>query len=160
MKLGPVPVLLLCLVTGSALSACEQRENADAAGTAAADTAPAVPPGDGIQLERKMWIAIEAKDWPAVEAMIADGFQSAHADGARDRAGEMELIRGLNAGKPTLTDFKVTNQGDEIVVTYKISVEETIDGKTLSSAPAVRQSVWQYTPAGWQWIAHANLKPL
>ena len=69
-------------------------------------------------------------------------------------------MRQLNPGKVIITESKTTKQGAQVIVTYKASVEETIDGKAMSSLPAVRQSVWQYTPAGWQWIAHSNLRPL
>jgi hypothetical protein len=46
---------------------------------------------DGRKMERQMWEDIEAKTWKAVEGKIAEGFQSVHPDGARDRAGEISL---------------------------------------------------------------------
>lgn len=113
---------------------------------------------EGEKLERQMWSDFKAKDWPAVDAKIAAGFQSVHRDGPHDRAGEIALIKGLTLGDYTLTDFKVTPNGDDLVVTYWVSVPETIDGKRLSSKPAMRMSVWEHGPTGWQWIAHANLK--
>jgi len=113
------------------------------------------------QAERQMWDAIKAKDWAAVDARLAPGFQSAHDDGARDKAGEMALIRALDVTDYTITDVKVTEGGaDVMIITYRISVPETIDGQRLSSKPAMRVSVWQKGAAGWQWIAHANLKAL
>ena len=45
-----------------------------------------------------MWEDIKANNWEAVEGKIAEGFQSVHADGARDRAGEITLIRKLDIG--------------------------------------------------------------
>ena len=68
-------------------------------------------------------------------------------------------MKGLKLGDYTLSDFKVTNNGDEMVVTYWISVPETIDGKRVDKK-AMRLSVWQNSPAGWQWIAHANMVPV
>jgi hypothetical protein len=122
---------------------------------ASAQTSP------GEQAERRMWEAIKAKNWTAVDAMIAPGFQSAHEDGARDKAGEMTLMRALDITDYTITDVKVTDSGtDLMIVTYRISVPETIDGKQLSSKPAMRMSVWQKTTAGWQWISHVNLRAL
>lgn len=119
-----------------------------------------VPPPDGEQMERQIWSDMKAKNLAAVEAKIAPAFQSVHPDGARDRAGEIALIKGLKVGPYTLKDFKVTNNGDQLIVTYSISVVETVGGKQLSTKPAMRQSVWAKNAAGWQWIAHANLNPL
>ncbi|HET7290706.1 MAG TPA: nuclear transport factor 2 family protein [Thermodesulfobacteriota bacterium] len=116
---------------------------------------------EGEKLERKMWTAIIAGDNAAVESMIAPGFQSVHEDGARDRAGEIKLLEGLDPLKVQFSDFKVTEQGDTIIITYSVSVAESIDGKNLTNpAPSPRQSVWIKTPSGWQWIAHANLNPI
>lgn len=114
----------------------------------------------GEKMERDIWAKIKADDWTAVEAMIASGFQSVHEDGARDRDEELKLLKGLDLGEPDFTDFKVTEQGDAIIVTYKVSVTEKIGGKDVSSEPAVRQSVWLKGQAGWQWITHANLSPI
>jgi len=115
---------------------------------------------DGEKMERQMWEDIEAKNWKAVEGKIAEGFQSVHPDGARDRAGEISLIKNLNVGKTALSDFKSTANGDNIVVTYMISAQETIDLERLPTKPAPRLSVWKKAANGWQWICHANLTPI
>lgn len=116
---------------------------------------------EGEKLERKMWTAVMAGDKAAIESMVGPGFQSVHQDGARDRAEELKLLEGLDPSLVKFSNFKVTEQGDTIIVTYDVSVSETIDGKKLpDSAPSPRLSVWLDTPTGWQWIAHANLKPL
>src|SRR5213080_2474039 len=101
---------------------------------------------DGEKMEKQMWEDIKAKNWKAVESKIADGFQSVHPDGARDRAAEISLIKNLNV--------------DDIVVTYMISAQETIDLERLPTKPAPRLSVWKKGASGWQWICHANLTPI
>ncbi len=111
-------------------------------------------------MERQIWAEIKDKNWKAVESKIAKGFQSVHPDGARDRAGEISLIKNLKASDISFADFKSTTNGDDIVVTYMISVRETIDGKPLSTKPAPRVSVWKKGSSGWQWITHANLNPI
>lgn len=116
---------------------------------------------EGEKLERKMWSTIMAGDMAAVESMIAPGFQSVHQDGARDRDGELALLKGLDPVNVQFSDFKVTEQGDTIIVTYGVSVSESIAGQKLSNpSPSPRQSVWLKTTSGWQWIAHANLNPM
>ena len=115
---------------------------------------------DGEKMEKQMWEDIKAKNWKAVEDKIAEGFQSVHPDGPRDRAGEISLIKNLNVGKVALSDLKSTANGDNIVVTYMISAQETIDLERLPTKPAPRLSVWKKAGNGWQWICHANLTPI
>ena len=124
--------------------------------------APATGSGisEGEKLERQMASDIQAKNWKAVEARIADGFQSVHPDGIRDRAGEIALLKGMNFGKFTLGDFKSNAIGDNIVVSFTMTVAETIDGKELPAKPAYRLSVWKKGASGWQWISHANFTPI
>jgi len=123
-----------------------------------AEETPAAPgASEGEKLEREMAADIKAKNWKAVESRIADGFQSVHPDGPRDRAGEIALLKKMNFGDFTLSNFKSTVVGDNIVVTFTMTVAQTIDGKQLPPKPAYRLSVWKKGASGWQWIAHANL---
>jgi hypothetical protein len=91
---------------------------------------------------------IKAKNWQAVQSRIAEGFQSVHPDGVRDRAAEIALLKKMNFGDFTLSDFKSTTIGDNIVVTFTMSVAETIDGKRLPAKPAYRLSVWKKERTG------------
>jgi len=125
----------------------------------AQETSAAVREPDGETLERQMADDLKAKNWSAVEAKIADGFQSVHPDGVRDRAGEIALLKKMNFGDFTLDNFKSTTIGDNIVVTFTMTVSETIDGKRLPAKPAYRLSVWKKGVNGWQWISHANFAP-
>jgi len=63
----------------------------------------------------------------------------------------------MNLGDFTLSNFKSTVVGDNIVVTFTMTVAQTIDGKQLPPKPAYRLSVWKKGAGGWQWIRHANL---
>ena len=123
-----------------------------------AEETPATPSAsEGEKLEREMAADIKARNWNAVESRIADGFQSVHPDGPRDRAGEIALLKKMNFGDFTLGNFKSTVIGDNIVVTFTMTVAQIIDGKQLPPQPAYRLSVWKKGSAGWQWISHANL---
>ena len=123
-------------------------------------TTAAAEPSEGEKLERQMAADIKAKNWDAVESRIADGFQSVHPDGPRDRASEIALLKQMNFGDFTLSNFKSTVVGDNIVVTFIMTVAQTIDGKQLRPKPAYRLSVWKKGAGGWQWISHANLAPI
>src|SRR5580765_1814847 len=121
---------------------------------------PTAGAAEGEKMERQMWADFKAKEWKAVESKIAEWFQSIHPDGPRDRAGEIALIESLKLGEFTLSNFKSTVNADNIVVTYMIAVQETIDQKRLPGKPAPRLSVWKKGTHGWQWICHANLNPI
>jgi len=123
-------------------------------------TASGSKTSEGEKLERQMASDIQAKNWTAVEARIAEGFQSVHPDGVRDRAGEIALLKKMNFGAFTLSDFKSNTIGDNIVVTFTMTVAETIDSKQLPAKPAYRLSVWKKGVNGWQWISHANFTPI
>ena len=115
---------------------------------------------EGEQLERQMAADIKAKNWTAVESRIANGFQSVHPDGPRDRVAEIALLKKMNLSDFTLSSFKSTVIGDNIVVTFTMTVAQTIDGKQLPPKPAYRLSVWKKGAGGWQWISHANFAPI
>jgi len=148
----PLGVYALAVISYLALSAVCLR--------AQSETPIAAGASEGEKMERQMWADFKAKDWKVVESKIAEGFQSIHPDGARDRAGEISLIEHLNLGEFTLSNFKTTVNGGNIVVTYTIAVQETIDQKQLSAKPTARLSVWKKGTHGWQWICHANLNPI
>jgi hypothetical protein len=114
----------------------------------------------GEKLEREMWQAMKSMDWNLIESRLSDAFQSAHQDGARGKDEEFELIKKLKLSPYTLSDFKITESGSTIIVSYFVSVEETIDGKILPTKPAERLSVWLKEGDVWRWIAHANLNPM
>jgi hypothetical protein len=114
----------------------------------------------GEKLVRQLWADIKDRNAEGAGKMIAQGFQSVHQDGARNREQEIELIKELDLGKYDLSDFTVTQNGPVIVATNSVSAEETIDGKRLSTETAPRLDVFLKTDSGWQLIAHANLKPI
>ena len=116
--------------------------------------------GLGEKLLSQLWVDMQKPDMERIEKTTAKGFQSVHQYGSNTREQQIELIKTLNFGEYTLSDVEITRNGPVIVATYLVSVEETIKGKQLSKKPAPRLSVFLKTDSGWQWIAHANLKPL
>jgi len=114
----------------------------------------------GEDLVRELWNDFKMQNISALEKKIAPGFQSIHEDGARDAEAELKLLKELNLEEYALSNFKVTQVGPAIIVSYFVSVEETIEGKRLSTKPAARLTIFLKTDSSWQWIAHANLNPL
>ena len=62
----------------------------------------------GEKLVRQLYEDVKTGNMEALKKMMAPGFQSVHRDGARDRKEEFQLIKGLNFGKYTLTNLKVS----------------------------------------------------
>ena len=123
--------------------------------------APAAEPSQGERLVRQLWAYSKEHKVMEIAKMMGPGFQSIHEDGAGDREAEIQVLEKVNLGKYTLSNFKVTQNGPVIIVTYFVSVEETLRGKRLSATkPAARLSAWLKTDSGWQWIIHANLRSL
>ena len=112
---------------------------------------------EGERLEKELWADMKAFNIKSLEHKIAPEFQSIHLDGPRNRVGELELIKNLHLGNYNISNFKSSQLGDTIVVTYTLSVDETIDERRLSRKPSPRMSVWKKKGNEWQWIAHANL---
>jgi hypothetical protein len=114
----------------------------------------------GTSLVEKVWTEMKANNAEGLREIMADGFQSLHQDGSRNLEDQLVLIAGLSLGEYKLTDFKVTTLDNTMIVTYFVSVEETIDGERLDSEPAPRMSVFVRSGDDWKWLAHVNMKPM
>lgn len=115
---------------------------------------------DGEKLVRNLWQFFANRQMAKLEAMTSPAFQSVHSFGAYGKAQEMNLLKNLKLGQYQLSDFKTTQQGPVVIVTYMVRAAETIKGERLGGRPAPRMTIFVQTKAGWQWLAHANLKPV
>ncbi len=117
--------------------------------------------GIGEKLIRSFFEASGKGDQAALERTLAQGFQSVHTNGVRDRQGELDLIRDIKLDSPTLANFKTTENGPALVVTFQVNApNEVLGGKTVSKGSYERMAVWLDTDSGWKLIAYANLAPL
>ena len=124
---------------------------------------PAWSAGDdlGKKLILSFFEASGKGDQAALERTLAQGFQSVHTDGVRDRQGELDLIRDIKLGSPALANFKTTRNGPALVVTFQVNApDEVLGGKAVDEGSYERMAVWLDTDSGWKLIAYANLAPL
>ena len=121
---------------------------------------PGQPQVNGEELVRQLWNDFKTNDREILGKWLDEGFQSVHEDGYRNRDQELELLVNLNLGEYELSDFNSTQSGNILVVTYFVSVYETIEGKLMPTDPAARMSVFKFKDNAWKWIAHANLNPM
>ena len=103
---------------------------------------------------------IQEKSWPALEQLLSPACQFVTRHGSCDRAEAMNLMKEMNLGQVRFKDFKVTQAGDNLIVSFWLSASEMIGGKALPTGFSPRLSVWQRVGADWQCVAYADLNPL
>jgi hypothetical protein len=96
----------------------------------------------GESLEREMRGYVKDKKWDKLEGMIAPYFQAILFDGARSKEQFIARAKTLNVTEDNLDNFKVTENGDLIVISYTSNISETINGQKTSSS-GYRMSTWQ-----------------
>jgi hypothetical protein len=114
---------------------------------------------EGERLERLWWDQQKSQDIAGLTKLMSPAFQSVNTKGAQDLAFNMAIIKAEKLGNYELSNIKVTQSQDNLIVTYQIKVPENYLGKQMSSKLHYRLDVWTKTPTGWQIIAHANLNP-
>jgi hypothetical protein len=114
----------------------------------------------GEKLVTELFADIKAHHWDKLENMIHPAFQSVHEDGTRNKDEEMRLLKGLQLGEYTLTDFNITMSESIMIVSYEVTAQELIDGKSTLPQSSYRLSVFHMTDEGWKWVAHASFIPI
>jgi len=103
---------------------------------------------------------IQEKNWQALEQLLSPACQFVTGQGSCGRAEAMKLMKEMNLGEVRFKDFKVTQAGDNLIVSFWLSASESIGGKMLSTEFSPRLSVWQRVGADWQCVAYADLNPV
>jgi hypothetical protein len=115
---------------------------------------------EGERLERLWWDQQKSQDIAGLTKLMSPAFQSINSKGAQDLAFNMAIIKAEKLGKYELSNIKVTQSQDNLIVTYQIAVPENYLGQKMSPKSHYRMDVWNKTATGWQIIAHANLNPI
>jgi hypothetical protein len=108
-------------------------------------------------LERLSVKLIQDKNWDALEKMLDPACQFVSMNGACDRASTMSLMKQMNLGPVKFKDFKATQAGDNLIVSFWLAALEFCDGKELSPNYSPRLSVWKKVTNQWLCIAYADL---
>jgi len=112
------------------------------------------------RLERMSVALIREKNWQALERLLSPACQFVTGHGSCDRAEAMKLMKEMNLGEVRFKDFKVTQAGDNLVVSFWLSASEMIGGKVLPTEFSPRLSVWQRVGPDWQCVAYADFNPV
>jgi len=108
-------------------------------------------------LERLSVKLIQDKNWGELEKMLAPSCQFVSSQGSCDKESAMSLMKEMRLGPVKFKDFKVTQAGDNLIVSFWIAALEYRDGKELSPEYSPRLSVWKHLDSKWQCIAYADL---
>ncbi len=112
------------------------------------------------RLEELSVALIQKKNWQALERLLSPACQFVTGHGSCDRAEAMKLMKEMNLGEVRFKDFKVTQAGDNLVVSFWLSASEMIGGQVLSTGFSPRLSVWQRVGPDWQCVAYADFNPV
>jgi hypothetical protein len=112
------------------------------------------------RLEELSVVLIREKNWQALERLLSPACQFVTGHGSCDRAEAMKLMKEMNLGEVRFKDFKVTQAGDNLVVSFWLSASEMIGGKVLPTEFSPRLSVWQRVGPDWQCVAYADFNPV
>ena len=108
-------------------------------------------------LERLSVKLIQDKNWGELEKMLSPSCQFVSSQGSCDKESAMSLMKEMHLGPVKFKDFKVTQAGDNLIVSFWIAALEYRDGKELSPEYSPRLSVWKHLDGNWQCIAYADL---
>jgi len=108
----------------------------------------------------KIFDALASGDAEKVRPLLAPEFQIARSDGAVYNKEEY-LARSIPRieSKPVFSNVIATRNGDIVVVSLRLQIEEHVDGKTAESV-FPHLIVFRVTPDGWQVLAAANFAKL
>jgi len=112
------------------------------------------------RLEELSVALIQEKNWQALEQLLSPACQFVTGHGSVGRTEAIKLMKEMNLGEVRFKDFKVTEAGPNLIVSFRLSASEMIGGKLLSPEFSPRLSVWQRVGPDWQCVAYADLNPV
>jgi hypothetical protein len=111
-----------------------------------------------LEKEKAAWQAFKDKKSDDFKKLVSAKLMAVYAEGVSDMPGELEAMQKWDMKSFAISDYKVTSDGSETVVTtYKVAVEGTVDGKDQSGTYNAA-SVWKKQKGEWMAIFHTNIK--
>jgi uncharacterized protein DUF4440 len=111
-----------------------------------------------VQNERAIWDALKSQDWTTFGKLV-EGVTTVDMNGVNpgiQRAGLAEQLKTLVTNSYELSEIRArTVTPTVILLTYKIAVDQTFDGKHVPS-PLWGMSLWHKKGAKWVPVAHSE----
>jgi hypothetical protein len=120
------------------------KSSAKAASSPAATPAAAVAGPDAIANEKLVWDFFKSKNYDGFASLLASDFVEVEPDKVYDKAGSVEGVKGFDASKATLSDWRSLKLDDDaMLVTYAVKLAGTPGaGERHSSIWANRDGKW------------------
>jgi hypothetical protein len=109
----------------------------------------------GKQLLRRYFTDLQRVNRADLRKFLSPAFQVQRADGTRQTKAEL-LKNPPKVGPYTFRGMRTTADANVLVVTFQVSVIETINGKPFKTGFAPRVAVFVAVAKGWQLIGYAN----
>jgi hypothetical protein len=111
-----------------------------------------------MEKEKAAWQAFKDKKPDDFKKVVSAKVVAVYAEGMSDMQKELADMQKWDMKSFVISDYKVTSDGsDTVVTTYKVAVEGTYDGKDQSGTYNAA-SVWKKQKGEWQAIFHTNMK--
>ena len=111
-----------------------------------------------IAKEKAAWQAFKDKKSDEFKKMLSPDFMGVYSDGIQTLQKEMDSMQKWDMKSFALSDFNlVMTDADTAIVTYKVVVEGTADGKDASGNYNAG-SIWQMKNGAWHAVFHTNTK--
>jgi hypothetical protein len=110
--------------------------------------------------EKAAWQAFKDKKPDDFKKIVSANVMAVYAEGVSDMQGELAAMQKWDMKSFAISDYKVTSDGsDTVVTTYKVTIEGAYDGKDQTGTYNAA-SVWkkQKAKGEWQAIFHTNVK--
>jgi len=108
--------------------------------------------------EKAAWQAFKDKKPDDFKKLVSANLMAVYAEGVSDMQKELADMQKWDMKSFAISDYKATPFGpDTCVITYKVAVEGTYDGKDQTGTYNAA-SVWKKQKGQWQAIFHTNVK--
>jgi hypothetical protein len=119
----------------------------------------AAPDKDAIMAkEKEAWQAYKDKNGEAFKKVVDKDYRGVYAEGVVDLKQEVDGMQKSDMKSFTLSDYTAfSDEPDVIVTTYKVTVQNSVDGKDASGTFNCG-TVWKSENGVWMAIFHTNIK--
>ncbi len=111
-----------------------------------------------MEKEKAAWQAFKDKKSDEFKKLLSPDFMAVYSDGIQTKQKEIDSMQKWEMKSFSISDFKLAMpDADTAVMTYKVMVEGTSEGKDASGTYNAG-SIWQMKKGEWHPIFHTNMK--
>jgi hypothetical protein len=132
-----------------AMTPAPAKSSAKAASSPAASPTTAVASADAIADEKLVWDLFKSKNYDGFASLLASDFVEVEPDKVYDKAGSVESVKGFDASKATLGDWRSLKLDDDATLdTYTVKMAGT------PGAGERHSTIWVNRDGKWLAIFH------